>query len=303
MFVDIDNPVGPDGIWFTEDDGLRLTLGSPAIDAGYNDALPSDSSDLDGDGNITEAITYDALRRSRVIGSSVDIGPYEFDPDNPPPVVKNLLTLSTTTGGAVTGGGYYEKGVSTTIEALPLSGYLFSNWSGDTSGSSNPLSITMDSDKSITANFIEDLNDDDGDGLTNFAELVTHGTDPTKQDTDSDGILDAKEVEIGSDPKSSDSAVLNYGRTKGEQSVLGNPSAYNLFTSEQYEEALQSLDSNATPYTPDWFYMPDRGWMWSAKDTYPYFYDANSSNWMYFQSGHDSPRFYHYGTKEWMTLE
>ena len=42
----------------------------PAIDAGYNNALPSDSSDLDGDGNITEAIPYDALRRSRVIGPS-----------------------------------------------------------------------------------------------------------------------------------------------------------------------------------------------------------------------------------------
>jgi hypothetical protein len=92
-------------------------------------------------------------------------------------------------------------------------------------------------------------------------------------------------------------------RTEGEQSVLDNPSAYNLFTSEQYEEALQSQDTNATPYTPNWFYIPDQGWMWTQKSTYPYFYDANSSNWMYFQSGHENPRFYHYGTKEWMTLE
>jgi hypothetical protein len=88
-----------------------------------------------------------------------------------------------------------------------------------------------------------------------------------------------------------------------EQSVIGNPSAYNLFTSEQYEEALQSLDTTATPYTPNWFYIPDQGWMWTQKSAYPYFYDANSSNWMYFQSGHENPRFYHYGTKEWMTLE
>jgi hypothetical protein len=96
---------------------------------------------------------------------------------------------------------------------------------------------------------------------------------------------------------------ITIGKSEGEQSVIGNPSAYNLFTSEQYEQALQSLDINATPYTPDWFYMPDRGWMWSQKGVYPYFYDANSSNWMYFQSGHDNPRFYHYGAKEWMTLE
>jgi hypothetical protein len=93
------------------------------------------------------------------------------------------------------------------------------------------------------------------------------------------------------------------GRADGEQSVIGNPSAYNLFTSDQYEEVLQSLDTNATPYTPNWFYIPDQGWMWTQKSAYPYFYDANSSNWMYFQSGHENPRFYHYGTKEWMTLE
>ena len=30
---------------------------------------------------------------------------------------------------------------------------------------------------------------------------------------------------------------------------------------------------------------------------------ANSSNWMYFQSGHDNPSIYHYGTKEWTPLE
>ena len=38
-------PVGPDGIWFTEDDGLRLQASSPAIDAGYD--LPNDSLKYD----------------------------------------------------------------------------------------------------------------------------------------------------------------------------------------------------------------------------------------------------------------
>ena len=192
---------------------------------------------------------------------------------------------------------------NSTLSATPSPGYLFSEWSGDVNASSNTINIIIDSNKSITANFMQDLNDEDGDGLTNFAEIVTYGTNPSKQDTDSDGILDAKEVEIGSDPKSSDSAVLNYGITVGEQFVMGNPSAYSLFTSEEYEEALQSLDTNATPYTPSWFYMPKRGWMWTSKQAFPWFHDANSNNWMYFKSGYDSPRFYHYGTKEWMTLD
>ena len=194
---------------------------------------------------------------------------------------------------------FIYKDANNTLSATPSPGYLFSGWSGDVNALTNSINIIIDSNKSITANFIQDLNDDDSDGLTNFAELVTHGTDPSKKDTDNDGILDAKEVEIGSDPKTSDAVVFNYGQS----SVLNNPSVYNLFTSDQYEEALQSLDSNATPYTPDWFYIPDQGWMWSQKGVYPYFFDANSSNWMYFQSGHENPRFYHYGTKEWMTLE
>jgi len=47
----------------------------------------------------------------------------------------------------------YNSGTEVTIEAKPDSGYNFSNWSGDASGTTNPITITMDSDKSITANF------------------------------------------------------------------------------------------------------------------------------------------------------
>ncbi len=119
-------------------------------------------------------------------------------------------------------------------------------------------------------------------------------------------LLDANETAeqaVADAQVASKAEGITIGRSEGEQYVIGNPSAYNLFTSKQYEDALQSLDTNATPYTPSWFFIPEQGWMWSQKGVYPYFYDANSSNWMYFQSGHDNPRFYHYGTKEWMTLE
>jgi uncharacterized repeat protein (TIGR02543 family) len=48
----------------------------------------------------------------------------------------------------------YDSGAEVTIAAIPESGYRFSGWSGDASGTDNPVTITMDSDKSITANFI-----------------------------------------------------------------------------------------------------------------------------------------------------
>jgi len=87
------------------------------------------------------------------------------------------------------------------------------------------------------------------------------------------------------------------------QSVQDDPSLYNLVTQEAYNDLLNSLDSNATPYTPDWFYIPDHGWMWSQKDVYPWFYDSNSSDWLYFQSGHDNPKFYSNKSEEWITLD
>ena len=150
--------------------------------------------------------------------------------------------------------------------------------------------------------------DNDKDGLKNFDERILYRTNFDSNDTDNDGLLDNEEVQIGTNPNSPNTGLKQFLDSKikdvekvfaeGKQFVLRNLTDHNLFTKEQYENALQLVDTNVTPYTPDWFYMPDHGWMWSAKDTYPYFYDANSSNWMYFQSGHENPRFYHYGTKE-----
>ena len=37
------DPIGADGVWFTEDDGLKPKIGSPIIDAGDATKLPSDT--------------------------------------------------------------------------------------------------------------------------------------------------------------------------------------------------------------------------------------------------------------------
>ena len=73
------DPIGTDGKWFTDDDGLKPKIGSPIIDAGDADKLPSDTADLDGDGDTTEAIPFDIRGRSRALGTSVDVGAYEYD--------------------------------------------------------------------------------------------------------------------------------------------------------------------------------------------------------------------------------
>ncbi len=47
-----------------------------------------------------------------------------------------------------------------------------------------------------------DLTDTDGDGLGDFAEVNTHGTNPLLRDSDGDGAEDANELAAGTDPNS-----------------------------------------------------------------------------------------------------
>lgn len=49
--------------------------------------------------------------------------------------------------------GYYNSGAGVQISAVANSGYNFSSWTGSVTGSTNPVAVTMDSAKNITANF------------------------------------------------------------------------------------------------------------------------------------------------------
>ncbi|MBG6130075.1 chitodextrinase [Aquimarina sp. EL_43] len=70
-------------------------------------------------------------------------------------VVQYTLTTSTTGQGTVSGGGTYNSGTSVTVTATAASGWDFSGWSGALSGNTNPGSVTMNSDKTVTATFTE----------------------------------------------------------------------------------------------------------------------------------------------------
>ncbi len=93
MFIDAD---GPDNIVGTEDDDLRLSAGSLCIDAGDNIVVALDTSDLDGDGDMSERIPFDLDGNLRFVDDPfsdncgfpdppeyleiVDMGAYEFTP-------------------------------------------------------------------------------------------------------------------------------------------------------------------------------------------------------------------------------
>jgi hypothetical protein len=49
--------------------------------------------------------------------------------------------------------GTYDDGAQTNLSAIPTEGYAFDHWSGDASGASNPMNVTMDGDKLVIAHF------------------------------------------------------------------------------------------------------------------------------------------------------
>jgi hypothetical protein len=58
-------------------------------------------------------------------------------------------------GGTVTGGGLYDCGDTAVVEATPTLGWEFVEWQGDLAGISNPTTIDIDGDKTVTAVFEE----------------------------------------------------------------------------------------------------------------------------------------------------
>jgi uncharacterized repeat protein (TIGR02543 family) len=97
---------------------------------------------------------------------------------------------------------------NTTVELTPAPdlGYVFSKWTGDATGTANPLSLLLDVDKTLTAVFSQDPRDPDADGLTNYQELITYLTNPDVPDTDADGFTDGYEVAQGFSPTSDTSS-------------------------------------------------------------------------------------------------
>jgi hypothetical protein len=70
--------------------------------------------------------------------------------------IPNYTLTTSASNGSVTlnpPGGIYDSGTVVTVTANPNIGYKFGNWSGDLVGSVNPTTITMNGNKSVTANF------------------------------------------------------------------------------------------------------------------------------------------------------
>lgn len=93
-------------------------------------------------GAVTQ-YTFAAVHANQTISASFAINQY-------------TLTLGTVGSGTVTpvpSQATYDHGTNVQLTATPSAGWNFDFWTGDASGSTNPLNVVMDANKSITGNF------------------------------------------------------------------------------------------------------------------------------------------------------
>lgn len=90
---------------------------------------------------------YDSSSNS----NSLIKGPWNINPASAP----YSITINAVNGTVVKNPDQtsYAPGTVVTLTAVPNSLYQFSSWSGDVTGTSNPATVTMNSNKTVTANF------------------------------------------------------------------------------------------------------------------------------------------------------
>jgi len=121
-------------------------------------------------------------------------------------------TLSTSvspsgSGSVSPSSGQYLEGSQVGLIATPATGYTFDYWSGDASGSSSAIIITMNSDKSITAYFVEETPAPTVTPAPDEAELKVHFIDVGQGDAI---LVDLGDTEILIDGGGKSPSVVLY---------------------------------------------------------------------------------------------
>jgi len=128
---------------------------------GSSDASVSDTSISPSDTNVTPVSKNFITYNTNILPGESDAAVHNLCPG------PHTLTLSATAGGTTDpepGTHTYDGGTEVIIIATPSSAYTFSGWSGDVSSYYRQITIAMDSDKSITANFIQTSTGDGDEG-------------------------------------------------------------------------------------------------------------------------------------------
>lgn len=138
----------------TSDGLFRIDVGSPAYNSaqGIFDFI---NNDIDGQPRDSlKDIGADEVSNLPILSkplSSDDVGPDWLKTNIP-----YWMGIKTSGRGQVVlnpSGSVYDPGTAVTLEAIPDEGSTFNNWSGDTVSTENPITIIMNGNKNIIANF------------------------------------------------------------------------------------------------------------------------------------------------------
>ena len=116
------------------------------------------------------------------------------DPLNPESIPYVSLVLNIEGEGIVEGAGLYPLNTEVTVAATPAKDYKFGGWTGDAINDVSSFNLLMDGNKILKSNFIDSMQDDDNDGLSNLAERISYNTNPQSFDSDGDGLSDGDEI-------------------------------------------------------------------------------------------------------------
>ncbi|WP_299819696.1 T9SS type A sorting domain-containing protein [uncultured Pontibacter sp.] len=101
-----------------------------------------------------------------IVPANVGTGKISITGDNQT-ITYQLTTAVVGEGSLSTTGGVYDEGEVVAITATPATGWVFNGWSGAATGTANPVNITMDNNKTLTATFVaEGAGGDNGSNPT-----------------------------------------------------------------------------------------------------------------------------------------
>ncbi len=123
----------------------------------------SSNNGMVSNGNIVSVRHISSSNYSTNKSSTLTIGGISANFVSSTQAISTYTLTTSATNGNISANGIscgtdctetYNENTSIALTATADNGYDFSSWSGDCSGTDNPLTINMDSDKSCSANFI-----------------------------------------------------------------------------------------------------------------------------------------------------
>ena len=232
-FADTDNDGVLDGDEDADSDGLSnltellITFTELSISDTDNDGILDGNEDADSDG-LSDAVeinlTNTEFNNADTDGDGVNDGAEDFDNDglsNANEIAQgtNILFIDTD-GDGVTDGVEVDLGSNPMVTAYD---------GDDTDDDNDGLPNTLEVHLGLCSIALDCLDTDrDEDNLSDYLEVIVHGTNPMSADTDGDGLTDYEEsIVYNSDPTTSDvdgdllSDFVEAGKSKPD--FISNP--------------------------------------------------------------------------------